>query len=177
MGQEQKSVPRFHIRAIQDEEASDKMGHPVFRDAEYVEVRHPGAMHSIPCVRVKQIHKDTWPDYYRAFKEGREVPLEGFPLEEWAPISRGICETMKSMGLRTVEDLANIPDVNVQRLGAIYHSLKIKAVRFLKEHNSEQAQINNLKEENKTLIERLEKLEASISESTKKATGIKAKAK
>ena len=161
---EQKSVPRFHMRSVPDPEASEKAGHPMFKEVEYIEVRHPGAIHTIPCVRVKQKHIDTWPEHYRAFKEGVEVPLEGFAIEEWAPMTRSMSDTMKAIGVRTVEDLANMPETTVQQYGAAIQSWRLKAKKFLEEHNSEQGQINTLKEENKTLNERLAKLEARLEE-------------
>ena len=159
---EPKSIPRFHMRSVPDPEASEKAGHPMFKEVEFIEVRHPGAIHTIPCVRVKQNHIDMWPDHYKAFKEGVEVPLQGFAIEEWAPMTRSMADTMKAIGVRTVEDLANMPETTVQQYGAAIQSWRLKAQNFLEEHNSEQVQINALKEENKTLTERLAKLEAAM---------------
>lgn len=158
--EQRKSVPRFFLKAIEDKAASDAAGHPVFIDVEYIEVRHPGAQHSVPCCKVKQEHKDFYHEAYAAFKRGEEAPLDGFPITEWAPISRASAETLKAMGVFTVENLANVTDTSAQHMPTEFQSLRVKAKRFLEEHNSEQGQINTLKAENKTLMERLEKLEA-----------------
>ena len=160
-----KSVPRFFIRAVQNIKKSEEAGHPMFDDVEYIEVRHPGEMHMIPCCRVKESHKLFYAKEYEAFKRGEEVPLEGFPITEWAPITKATAENLKHMGVHTVENLANMTETAAQRLGGNIQRLRIKAAAFLESHNSEQAQIDELKEKNKTLLERLEKLEA-LSEDT-----------
>ena len=170
-----KSVPRFHMRAVEDPVESEKMGHPVFKDVEWIEVMHPGSQNSVPSCRVRQHHIDFYHEAYEAFKRGEEVPLEGFPITEWAPISRAVSETLKGMGVHTVEALADMPLTSAQHMPTNIQSLRIKAQRFLKEHNSEQAQINTLKAENKTLIERLEKLEALSSDKEEESPDVEEK--
>lgn len=177
------TVPEFFMNPVQDFEKSEKAGHPVFRDVEYVKIHHPGSQFCIPCMKVKEKHKTLWPKHYAAFKAGEDAPLDGFPLTEWAAISRAIAETLRNAGVLTVEQLAAVPDQQLSYLGPMYQDLKNKAVVFIEEHNSEKAKIAVLEDQNKSLMERLEKLEAQSSEekptvvnSTKKEAP-KAKAK
>lgn len=159
----EKSVPRFHLRAIQDEEASKKAGHPIFKDVEYVEVHHPGQRNTVPCLRVKEHHIEAWPRHYDAFKRGEDAPIEGYRIEEWPPVTAAMAETLKAMQIPTVESLAAIPESALGGLGTAYQSLRLKAQVFLEEHGSEKARIEKLEKENNSLLERLEKLEAASS--------------
>jgi len=154
-----KSRPHFHIRTVQDHEQSDKVGHPVFRDLEYVKIFSPGNQREIPDFRVLPKHIRRWPDHYKAFKEGREVPLDGYPITEWNVITRAMSETLKAIHIRTLEELVTAPDDDLRTIGPAFINIKYKAEKFLKDHGSEQRQIDDLKGQNEELMKRLAVLE------------------
>ncbi len=159
-----RSRPRFHIRAIQNEEASEKQGHPVFRDVEYVEIIAPGNNQRHIC-RVQEQHRKMWPEHYKAFKDGNDSELiNGFPIDEWPLMTRSAAETLKGVGILALEDLTSASDDNLKSLGPGYLNLKYKAVEFLKSESVAQTQIDKLQAANSDLMARLEKLEAESSE-------------
>lgn len=175
--QSDRSRPRFHFRSIQDVEKSDEAGVPIFRDVEYVEITAPGISREKPCFRVNDHHKKRWPDQYKAFKEGQEVPLDGYPIEQWPQVSRAEVDTLKSLGVRTVEDLVGAPEENIRRAGSSFLNLKYKATEFIKNHGSEQQKIAELEDENEELKKRLDKLEALVSQPLTEPQKPKMKAK
>lgn len=54
---------------------------------------------------------------YKAFVANEEPPTTGVPLSEWTEISRSLAERLKHMGIKTVEDLANMPDDIRKKIG------------------------------------------------------------
>ena len=161
-GERDSCIPKFHMRAVEDKEASDAAGHPIFKDVPYVKVFAPGNSKEIPNFRVEQKHKDRWPEQWKAFELGEEAPLNGFPLDQWPQITRGACETLKGYGIRTVEELAASTDENARTMGAQYVGLRYQAEKFLKDHGSEKARISELEGQNENLMKRLEALEAGV---------------
>lgn len=102
--------PRFYIKPIQNNFKSEEEGRPVFEDREFVEILVPGDRKTVVDTFVKEEHRRRWPREYAAFKAGLEVPTEGTPLEEWPAITRSQVEELRFGHIRTVEQLAELPD-------------------------------------------------------------------
>ena len=125
--------PRFFVDAIRSKAKSDLTKRSVYDDVEMVEIIVPGDNRSIVCERVKDEHRYRWPDAYRAFKEGREAPLEGTPCSEWAYLSPAQIATFAAANIKTVEDIANCSDANLPALGSTgARDLRERAKHFLK---------------------------------------------
>ncbi|WP_395443572.1 hypothetical protein [Caulobacter sp. UC70_42] len=102
--------PRFYSKPVKNNFRSESEGRPVFEDKEFVEILVPGDRKTVVDTLVKDEHKRRWPREYAAFKAGQEVPVEGTPLEEWPQITRSQVEELKFAHIRTVEQLASLPD-------------------------------------------------------------------
>jgi hypothetical protein len=50
---------------------------------------------------------------WKAWRETNEIPDEGTPLTAWAGVTAQEAETLRAMGVKTVEDLATMPEGNV----------------------------------------------------------------
>lgn len=124
-----------------------KDGVPVFKDVELVTVRQPGGVDSIiyevgkwlreviPAeLNSGRLHPDI-AEYYRKsakrFRDGQEIPIEGTPIKNWPVLTPAQIETVLSIHVRTVEELANLPDDGVRRLGMGGVDLKNKAKAWL----------------------------------------------
>lgn len=126
-----RSYPRFHLRAEQNNFRTQQEGRPVFEDREFVEIFTPGMSLSRPVEEVTQEHKDRWPEQYRAFKDGQEIAVTGTPLEQWPILTPSAILTYKAQGIRTVEDFAAVPDGALQNLGAGSRTMRDKARAYL----------------------------------------------
>jgi hypothetical protein len=135
---------QFERRAVEDRTASNTAGHYVSRDVDFAIVTRPGARDTVekPVADLiagwQQYAKSgsiplTWvnglKDSYRAWKEGEDVPTEGTPIKGWPPLSPAAQKDLIHAGVRTVEDLANLPDQDVASLvmGGIAFKLKAKS--------------------------------------------------
>lgn len=102
--------PRFYSKPMKNNFRSETEGRPVFEDKEFVEILVPGDRKTVVDTLVKDEHKRRWPREYAAFKAGQEIPTEGTPLEEWPQITRSQVEELRFGHIRTVEQLASLPD-------------------------------------------------------------------
>lgn len=107
---------------------------------------------------------------YLRYSEGRRgvEHLEGTPIEDWLSLSREEIIELKAMNFHTIEQVANCPDSNIDKMGFNGHVKRKNAISELKrisEHGvSKKSSKENeeLKAENKALSDRLAKLEALI---------------
>jgi len=155
-------IPLFHYEAIEI-----KRSDPVeYEDVLMVTIVLKGDPKSV-VEREKRLEDEKrWPGYWEAFQKGTEAPLEGIPLKEFPALTPADIATCHRYHIRTVEDLADYPDVQLKNLGSRGTSLKLKAVKFIEYRQG--PDIAELKAQ----IERLEKLVGdNISNVSKRTAG------
>jgi hypothetical protein len=132
MKQEQdNTIPRFYIKAVQHNFRSQQEGRPIFEDKEYVQIIIPGDNRSEVDRQVQEQDKDRWPEAYRKFKEDGEQATDGTPLEQWPAVSVSQVAELKAKKIRTVEQLAGITDGQLNNLGLGARQLRDRAKAFL----------------------------------------------
>jgi len=135
----------FQMHPHPNNEASAKEGRPVFEEREYVKIMVPGDKYSVVIRPVWQQDKLRFPRQYAAFKEGRSQDSIGTPLAMWPQITRSQVEELAYFNCKTIEQLANMPDSNIQNFAGIL-SLRQKARDFIK-YAKESAPIAELRKE------------------------------
>lgn len=120
-------IPEFHMETkpvIID-------GKTEFVDVEMVLIIMPGNPNTKPDILVTDIERQRWPKAYAAFKAGLAPPTNGRPLEEWPVLSKSQVKLLKSLEFRTVEDIAAMGELAIQRIGMGARELKKKAEAYL----------------------------------------------
>lgn len=128
---EDTAFPRFYRDKAENAFRSNQEGRPVFDEVEMVEIIIPGQPQSIATRRVKQEHRDRWPQHYAAFKAGLEPAQDGSPLEEWPPLSPAQVANLKALQIHTVEQLAGASDTALEKIGMGARALRDKAAAWL----------------------------------------------
>ena len=122
---------RFFIKPARDAEKSDKEGRMVFRDVEYIQIMVPGDRDNILIRPAGEGDKRRFGKQYDDWKRtNREETLVGTPLDLWGRLSLSQIEEFRYIGVRTVEQLAELNDNAMLRMpGAA--ELKRKAQAFV----------------------------------------------
>lgn len=124
--------PRFFEDTIVDQAASAREGREIYKTVERVEIIMPGISQlTKPVANVTQEHIDRWPDQYKQFKAGQEMSVSGVPLEQWPILKRAQVLELKHLGFLTVEQVANMNDHAIQRIGMGGLRLKQLAQSYL----------------------------------------------
>ena len=140
----------FYLDAVPDPAATLEAGHPKFKEVPFVMIMVPGDKTSVirRPVRTGQHRKDDnnrFHNEYVAFLQKKDAPVDGYPLTEWAAISKSQVLELQYFGFKTVEHLANITDTNAQKgMGLI--TLRNKARLFI-ETSKEGAPLLRMQEE------------------------------
>jgi hypothetical protein len=156
---------QFYLHAKKDEKASLEQGRPVFKEVPYIKIMVPGDKDNIVQRPVRDQDKQRFPRQWQAFQNNEDEPMVGTPLTEWAFVNRSQVEELKYFGIRTIEDLANAPDSQIQKFMGI-NALKEKAKIFL-EDSKLQAPLDQLKSENEALRGEIENLKLQMQEISK----------
>lgn len=118
-------IPRFFSKF-------EKRADNTFIEKEYLELLVPGDPKSSPIHLVDERLIERFPENYQAFKEGRTLPTDGTPIESWLGSSNeSLILMLKSMHLRTVENVAEMTDTTVAQIGMGGGDLRLRAQKFL----------------------------------------------
>lgn len=136
----------FERRAIEDRNASIASGHYCSKDIDIAIITRPGSRDNLEKeakvwlaeLREKTRQQLIPPNWYDAFntayeswKKGEELPENGTPIRGWPVLSPAVQKDLIALGIRTVEDLAALPDGNLGSIGTGAVSYKQKAVAWL----------------------------------------------
>lgn len=123
-----------------------------FEDVAWVMIVNKGDSKSIIEREKRPEDEQRWPDYWKAFCDGSEAPLEGIPLKEFPAMTPADIANCHRHHIRTVEDLVAYPDGQLKNIGGRGTSLKQAATKFMEYRQG--PDIDELKKR----IEELEKL-------------------
>lgn len=132
--------PRFFVQPVQNEAKTLQEGRPIFESKRFVELKHPGdkTWSFIEEINEEGKGRDKGEDYaerfpreFAAFKKGEERASYGTPLDEWQAITRSRALELKAMNVFTVEELAEIQDGQLSKLGMNTRSEREQARTFL----------------------------------------------
>lgn len=151
--------PHFYFKAKQHKAKSVQEGRPIFRQLPYVKILIPGDSRNIVDRPVNDTDKKRWPREWRSFEERQENVEEGTPIQEWPFLNVAQVAEFTAMNIRTVEQLANLSDTGLDRIGTGARALQARAKSFLKPAaENEVAQ----REEKQAMLRRISELEAKL---------------
>lgn len=105
----------FSRNAIPDQAASDQEGRPIFKEVDWVTIRVPGSRDTVER-KVRDSDKIRFPKQWAAFQNGKtQEGVVGTPLTAWPGLTRAQCEEFAFFGVKTVEQLAEMPDQHLQK--------------------------------------------------------------
>lgn len=150
----------FYKRSVKQEDESVAAGRPIFKEFDFVRICVPGDNLTEIDTYAQESHKARFPRQWAHYQNqvGSQEQIIGTPIEEWTLISRSQADELKGIKFRTVEDVANCSDLQLQRIGMIAgmspHGFRDKAKQFLNlasesaEVAQKEAEMQALREEN-----------------------------
>lgn len=175
---------KFEVRPIEDRNASIVAGYYVTRDVDFALITPQGSKDQIELnvaewfkMLEQEVSSKRFPaewlagfkSAYSHWKEGREIPLSGFPVINWPALSPSQVNTFLEMGIRTIEDVAVMNEEAITHLGMGGRSLKQRAIDWLSSAESigkPSEALSALKQENEMLKAQVAALEARVKDLT-----------
>lgn len=129
---DEKLYVQFFMDAVEDHDASKVEGRPIFKDAEMIRIIIPGSKDNIVVRPIRERDRQRFAQRYAMWKQrtGDGEVITGTPLEQWPLLSRAQCEEFKHFNIRTVEQLAGVPDSTAQKFMG-FDQIKRKAADFV----------------------------------------------
>lgn len=125
-------IIQFSVEAKPDKAATTTAGRPVMKDVEYIRIMTPGSSNNVVHRPVEPKDLDAYGPQYERWQKSKENPVVGQPLREWPPLRPSEVATLVHNNVRTVEELAEVSDSNLQRIGPGFMELRQRARDFIK---------------------------------------------
>ena len=134
----------FFVRAVENQRKTKAEGRPIYDDREYVRIRFPAdnkrehvapahELHYVTHLKKQMTYAQRFQGAYEAFKKDHTAEyVEGTPLSELPILTEGKRKELRAQNIRTVEQLAGLPDASMKRLGMGARDLVEAAQTFLK---------------------------------------------
>lgn len=158
-------LPRFFTLQVKTTEADGSAAG--FREVEYLELLIPGDSKSSPVHLVDDRLRERYSAHYKAFKENREMPTEGTPIEVWLGANDPRVHMLRSLHIRTVEHVSEMSDTTLAQIGIGGREMRSRAQAFLEAQQTAGVADKLAAKDDliADLTERLKKLEAKESNS------------
>lgn len=179
-GNDRPPYIRFETRAVEDRARSITSGKYETKDVDYVILMRPGSRDTVEKLATdflsdwhrkamdNQIPNSWYAEAkqgYEMWKSGQELPTSGTPIKGWPVLSPSQQQNLLNAGIRSVEDLASLPDGSLHMVGIGGMDMKRKAAAWLAEAQAKgaltqqnaalQAQIDALVENNRVMAAEL----------------------
>lgn len=149
-------IVRFFVGKKLLGKKSIEAGREIYEDREFVEILIKGQDKQAVVEEVKPHHKQKYPVAYMAFKQSRELPIVGTPIEQLPGVGPSLAHTLKGLNIRSIEDMAGVGDneIVLQAIGMGARDLVKRSKAWL---DKTSATTVSLQEENAQLKDRLAK--------------------
>jgi hypothetical protein len=162
---------RMHVRFYRGQQLhgmqSAEAGRPIFVGVDMIEIRQPGER-DVFCGLATEWHKRRFPKQWEAYQAGREYQPDGTPLDVLFPTEPEVVTNLRYFKIFTVEQLADLDDNAIARIGIGARQMVNKAIKFKESATNYaaasrmNAEIENLKSERDTLKEQLAAMQEAI---------------
>lgn len=129
----------FHFRDELDEAETKIQGRPVFHRVPYVKMRFPGDSRTELVECLNDEHKERFPEVWRKFEAKQAGVAGGTPIQEMTVLTRGEVMMLRSVGIITVEMLANIGDSKLSM--TITRDMRARAQQWLQGASATEQQL------------------------------------
>lgn len=122
---------RFEHRYMKNEFLSRQQGRLVQDKRIFVEIIAPGQDKGVTHREASEEDTRRWPNQWNAFITGQEQVVDGTALETCAFLDKGQINMLHSINIRTLEQLADLDDVGLQKIGMGARDLQRTAKHYL----------------------------------------------
>ena len=122
---------RFEHRFVKNNFLSRQQGRLVQDKKVYIEIIAPGQDKGVTHREASEEDTRRWPNQWNAFITGQEQIVDGTGLETCAFLDQGQINMLNSINIRTLEQLAELDDVGLQKIGMGARDLQRQATYYL----------------------------------------------
>ena len=117
-GGDNRAIVFFHKQSVWNQIKSEHAGRRIYDEVDFVSIQHPGEREQKIDRPVKPLEDPyRWPTQWSAYQKNQEQVAEGTPIDLLFPNNPALADNLKSAGITTVEQLANLSATGMHNVG------------------------------------------------------------
>ena len=121
----------FYMDAVHMTFKSEQEGRPIFEDREFIRLIPIGDNKTVQCKEASLQDKQKYADEYAVFSKGVGGAFSGTPLTQWPSMLPAQIKLLNHFNVYTVDQLAELDDQAIGRIGPGTRELHEKARAFI----------------------------------------------
>lgn len=174
LGEKPAVYAEFFMQAVADEAASETAGQVVYKDIEWCRMSRIGSNGTTTEDAVARLRRNPqlWPylePIYTAWRRGEDDPVSGTRVDMAPFLTAAQVAALKRINVRSVEDLATLPDAMLSSIGMGAQAMRQKAQAWLSaahDIGKTAGKLGALEAENASLRESVDELRKLIADLT-----------
>ncbi|MGI9297095.1 MAG: hypothetical protein ACR2QC_04255 [Gammaproteobacteria bacterium] len=161
---EDGNLVTFYPHPVENRFKSKEQNRAIFEDKDFIRIICPGQNKSVVEREVKDGDKSKYSRAWERYQNNLTGFAGGTPLGEWAYLSPSRVMELKAQGIHAVEQLAQVPDQNLTKLGPDARDLRERAKQRLQ---PESETVGELRSEVEVMRQKLDEATAQLAEATR----------
>lgn len=126
-----KNYVKFYREWVRNNFRSKQEGREVGEDRDFILIVSPGQPKTEVRREAKDADKATYAHEWEAYLAGKEHQQSGTPIELLPGLPRGMAQALKALYIYTIEQMAELPDVHLHKVGMGGGDLRRKAQEYI----------------------------------------------
>jgi hypothetical protein len=166
-------VANFYLDKVLLGFKSREAGREIYEDREFVSIRVKGQDKMEVVREVTDQDKQRFATQYFRFKQGQEQAKVGTPIERLPGMTPSSIHMYKQYNIKTIEDLCEVADSNLQNLGPGARELQRQAQEFISNGKVANAALENKFDELSEIVRKQAELIERLTAAEDKKKGSK----
>lgn len=162
---EARNYVKFYRQWVRNNFKSNQEGREVGENQDFVLIICPGQPKSEVRRKANDNDKQQYRNEWRAYEEGKECQMTGTPIEMLPGLPHGMADSLKAFYIYTIEQMASLPDISLQKIGMGGNAIRQNAQAYL---NKSSAESTALKAEITEMTKQLQEAHLTIEEQSAK---------
>lgn len=134
---EARNYAKFYSQWVRNNFKSQQEGKEVGENQDFIMIVSPGQPKSEVRRKATEADKSLYAAEWRAYQEGVEQRAAGIPIEMLPGLPSGMAASLNALYIYTIEQMANLPDIALQKVGMGGNEIRQKAQAYLTKSTGE----------------------------------------
>lgn len=152
---EGRNYVKFYRQWVRNNFKSKEEGREVGDQQDFILIICPGQPKTEVRRKATDADKHQYNAEWSAYEQGKEMQMSGTPIELLPGLANGMADALKALYIYTIEQMAGLPDLSLQKIGMGGNEIRKRAKDYLAKGSAETEDLRRQVAELKADLERL----------------------
>lgn len=138
-----KNYVKFYRQWVRNNFKSNAEGREVGEEQDFILIISPGQAKTEVRRKATEADRLAYAQEFAAYHAGKEQQISGTPIELLPGLPNGMADALKAQYIFTIEQMADLSDIGMQKVGMGGNEIRQKAKAYLAGGSTELANLRN----------------------------------